>query len=172
MKKLIIVALCACLLVGCAPSEAQLQAAVAQTVQAFTAVPSNTAYPTLTPWPTYTPYPTQTPKIVVVTATSSPTPKFTPTITNTKPPTPTATNTPNPLTADKEAGNYLVGVDIAPGLWRNNGTSDSCYWTINDKFGGIINNYFGMGGGTMYIPAGAFSVRLERECGTWTYMGQ
>jgi len=71
----------------------------------------------------------------------------------------------------KPAGNYLVGVDIAPGVWRNNGTTDNCYWEVTDRSGSIISNDFGMGGGTAYIPASAFQVSFNEDCGVWTYLG-
>jgi hypothetical protein len=67
-------------------------------------------------------------------------------------------------------GFYLVNLEIAPGLWRSQGTQDDCYWEIDTRTGDIINNHFGMAGGTMYIPESAFQVRLE-DCGTWVYLG-
>jgi hypothetical protein len=80
------------------------------------------------------------------------------------------TPTPNPLQRDKSDGFYLVGVEIAPGVWRSQGNSDNCYWSINTRTGDIIKNYFGMAGGTMYIPSTAFQVTLQ-DCGNWVYLG-
>jgi hypothetical protein len=159
------------LLSACAPSGEAIQKAVDSTLSA---IPPATAYPTLTSYPTYTKEPTYTPQatytkepiqVIVVTPTFTEAPLYTPTITITPPPT------QDPLTADKEPGNYLVGTDIAPGVWRNNGQSSECYWKVSSRTGDIIDNYFGMGGGTMYIPKNAFSVELHEECGTWTYLG-
>ena len=48
------------LLASCAPSEEALQSHLADTVEAFTPVPTQTAYPTQTAMATYTPYPTAT----------------------------------------------------------------------------------------------------------------
>lgn len=120
---------------------------------------------TQSPYPTYTIPSTQT--AWVVTVTSSPTPEFTPTITNTPEP---PTSTPDPLRADKLPGLYLVNVDIAPGVWRNNGQGDDCYWSVTTETGGIIDNFLGMGGGTIYIPPNAFQVELTPQCGTWTFL--
>jgi hypothetical protein len=162
------------ILSGCAPTPQQLATPVAATVNAIptaTNYPTSTPYKTLTPYPTYTFYPTytippsQTPKIIIVTPTSSPTPEFTPT--NTLPPTATM----DPAQSKKSDGFYLVGADIAPGVWKSEGVGDSCYWEITTKTGDIINNHFGMSGGTMYIPSSGFQVQLK-ECGEWSFMGQ
>ena len=91
--------------------------------------------------------------------TSTPTPVF------------TATPTIEPLYAPRYDGFYLVGVDIAPGLWRSSGESDHCYWSLTTKTGDIINNHFGMAGGTVYIPETAFQVEF-RDCDEWTYLGK
>lgn len=71
---------------------------------------------------------------------------------------------------EKQPGIYLVNVDIAPGIWRNNGTSDECYWEITTESGDVIDNHMGMSGGTANIPATAFQVTFEKECGTWTFL--
>lgn len=169
------------LMVSCGPTPEQIAVPMYATMTAypsaspyptytlqptFTLFPTQTSYPTLTPYPTYTSEPTQTPKIMVVTATLSPTPLESPTITN----TPTAT--PDPTMSDKTGGFYLVGTDIAPGVWRSNGTGEGCYWSVTTKTGDIIDNHFGKAGGTMYVPATGFQVELNDKCGTWVYMGQ
>lgn len=74
------------------------------------------------------------------------------------------------LTDTKAPGIYLVGVDIAPGVWRSQGSSDECYWEITTKTGTIIENHSGMAGGTMYIPKKAFQVLLDSECGNWEFL--
>jgi hypothetical protein len=81
-----------------------------------------------------------------------------------------STPTPDPLHSSKKDGFFLVGIDIAPGIWQSSGTGNSCYWEITTKTGYILNNHFGMSGGTMYIPATAFQVQLQ-NCGVWTYFG-
>ena len=162
------------MVVSCKPTPEQLAKPLAETMAA---IPTQTAYPTYTPentqtpYPTYTVIPTYTPWIKIVTPTFTSTPKYTPTLTNTPTITSTPTNTPNPLTKDKKNGFYLVGIDIAPGLWRSTGNSDGCYWALTSKTGDIIDNHFGMSGGTMFIVAFAFQVELE-DCGTWVYLGQ
>ncbi len=92
--------------------------------------------------------------------------------TGTSGPTSTPAPTQDRTKADKSAGFYLVGQDIAPGVWRNDGSSDGCYWAITSKTGDILSNHFGMGGGTMFVDPGGFQVELSAECGTWTYIGQ
>jgi hypothetical protein len=66
-------------------------------------------------------------------------------------------------------GVYLVNVDIGPGIWRNSSTRDDCYWQRSDKYGEIIDNYLGFGGGTIYIDPTDFSIEFDEDCGAWTY---
>lgn len=70
----------------------------------------------------------------------------------------------------KLPGFYLVNIDIAPGVWRNFGDSDSCYWSVTNWKGEIIDNFFGMTGGTMYVPTNAFQVEISKECGAWVLL--
>jgi hypothetical protein len=104
--------------------------------------------------------PTQTPVIIIkiVTSTFSNTPVYTPQPTD------------DPLTKTRRDGFYLVNIEIAPGLWHSQGTADKCYWSITTRTDDIINNFYGMAGGTMNIPATAFQVSLE-DCGDWVYLG-
>lgn len=163
--------LIAILVTACAPSNKAIQTAIALTPSS-TAYPTHTAYPSHTPYPTYTIPPTYTAviKIKIVTKTSTPTPIYTPTETLIPTETSTITPTKDPLTTDKNSGFYLVGVKIAPGLWKSNGTGNRCYWAVTTKTGDIIKNHYGMGGGTAYIPATGFQVEFN-DCGTWTYLG-
>jgi hypothetical protein len=126
---------------------------------------SSTPIPTYTPAPTYTKYPTQTP--FVVTATNTATPKFTPTETE----VPTATL--NPLEQPKAAKYYIVGEEIAPGLWRSNPDSgeDMCYAETLSRTGDLLSNVLSSPGVTIYVPSSAFAVDLKR-CGPWTYLGE
>jgi hypothetical protein len=154
--------------------EARVQSGIKEGISTmiagFTEVSTNTPYPTYTLYPTLTPNPTYTPDIIIVTATYTSTPEYTPTITLTPTDTATASNTPDFTKSDKTNGFYLVGSEMAPGIWRSNGTQDYCYWEITTSTGDIINNHFGMAGGTMYVPSSGFQVMLE-DCGTWTYIG-
>ncbi len=181
MKNLFLLVIFLFLAAGCAPSESAIQTPVAGTLAAIptqTAYPTLTKYPTLTPNNTATPYPTytlpatQTQWVIVVTATNTPTPINSPTPTMIPTETFTVTPTKDPLTEDKKKGFYLVGIDIATGIWRSSGESDSCYWSITTRTGNIINNHFGMAGGTMYISSNAYQVEMNADCGTWTYLGE
>lgn len=138
-----------------------------------TPYPTYTVFPTFTPLPTYTPVNTQTPNVVVetvvVVATDTPTPLYTPTITNTSTSTPTLTSTPDPLKAPRGNGFYLVGSEIAPGVWDSDGTGDGCYWKVTNAEGKILDNHYGLAGGTAYVPSTAFQVLFE-DCGTWTWL--
>ena len=153
MKRLLSALLALFILTACAPSAQSVQTAIAQTQTAWTKVPTQTARPTYTPPPTV--YVT---KVVIVTATFTATPEFTPSATL------------DPLFQPKGDGFYLVGVDIAPGVWRSTGTGTKCYWEVTEKNGDIVDNNFGMSGGTAYIPPTAFQVQFEK-CGDWVYMG-
>lgn len=79
-----------------------------------------------------------------------------------------------PLTEDaaepKDDGFYTVGVEIATGQWRSTGTGDSCYWARLDGYQGILDNHFGMSGGTITIWASDYEVVFD-DCGTWEYLG-
>ena len=178
MKKVIIILFVFMLFSSCTPKPEQIQPYVEQTLADWptqtayptqTANPTNTPYPTYTALPTYTKMPTTTPVVKIVTATSTATPIYTPT--NTLPPTATATITPtaDPLKQSRGDGIYLVGVEIAPGVWDSNGTGDSCYWEVSTATGDIISNHFGAAGGTAYVPPTAFQVWFS-DCGIWTWL--
>ena len=124
---------------------------------------------------------------VVVTATptptpvNSPTPTLTPSITPTPSNTPTSTPTPNidatatveamgELIEPKDDGFYLVGIDIAPGLWRSQGDGEDCYWQRLDSDQETLDNHYGQAGGTVRIRPTDFEVHFKR-CGTWIYLG-
>jgi len=174
MRRLLIVAILF-FITACStkPSESAIQTAIAQTKALWTSIPTNTAYPTHTPNNTFTPWVVT--ELVIPTFTV--TPLFTPTITDTALPpteTPNLTQTSEAqvlalLRSDKGNGFYLVGVDIEPGVWRSTGTAEDCYWETTTKTGDLIQNHFGMSGGTAYIPASAFQVRFE-DCGMWVFI--
>ena len=184
MRRILVLSLVFVFLSSCAPSAEQIKLAVVGTLAA---IPTYTPYPTYTPQePTYTPGPTQTPVIIVVIATYPPPDSAPPTQAPAAPeiileptfapaataPAPTqAPEIPGTRTADKGPGIYLVGIDIAPGVWRNNGTSDNCLWRRQDRKGELIKMFWGQGGGTIYIDPTDFQVDLQKDCGTWTYLG-
>lgn len=70
----------------------------------------------------------------------------------------------------KGDGFYTVGVEIMVGRWDSTGTGDSCYWARYDSYQGILDNHFGMAGGTVLIRETDYEVEFNR-CGTWVYLG-
>jgi len=81
--------------------------------------------------------------------------------------------TPSP-TAPFSDGVYIVGVDIAPGLWQNSDSSGGCYWARLSGFGGTLDE----------IIANEFSETIQvvrihptdrgfetEGCGVWTRIG-
>ena len=178
MKKLFSILIVLFLIASCTPKPEQIQPYLEQTLSQWPtqtayptqiANPTNTPYPTYTALPTYTKMPTTTPVIKIVTATSTSTPVYTPTETLPPTATPTIIPTADLLKQPKGDGFYIVGVEIAPGVWDSNGTGNSCYWEVSTATGDIINNHFGLAGGTAYVPATAFQVRFS-DCGTWIWL--
>lgn len=118
----------------------------------------------------YTPTPTITETVLptntlrpTATKGDTPTPKFTPTETSTKKPT------TSPMETAKSDGFYLIGEDIAPGVWRSHGDGERCYWKVTTKTGDTIDNHYGQAGGTAYIPPNGFQVQFQ-DCGSWTFL--
>ncbi len=69
---------------------------------------------------------------------------------------------------------YRVGIDIAPGLYRNNDSSEGCYWVRLRDFGGRFND----------IIANEYSHSIQivrifptdrgfksEDCGVWKRIG-
>lgn len=130
-----------------------------------------TLYPTHTPFATYTKFPTHTPY-----PTYTALPSLTPNATYTAQPTPepqvvwqivTATDDPDVLKADKKDGFYLVGIDIAPGIWtiRTDASFTKCYWKLTDRRNQIIRNYLGTAGGSIFIDDTMLQLEIQ-NCGT------
>ena len=145
----------------------------AATTEPQTVIITATEGPTQTPFViTATNPPVMPTQAFIPTATIEPpitnTPTITLTLTNTKSPT----ALPDQTHTDKGPGFYLVGTDIAPGVWRSRGTGDSCYWATTSKTGDILSNHFGMAGGTMYVAPSAWQVEINKDCGYMTYIGQ
>lgn len=170
MKRMILFFIVFFIIAACSPKPDQVARLVEQTLSA---VPTQTAYPTYTTLPTYTPANTQTPDIRVtqqiVTASNTPTPLLSPTPSSTPTDTPTVTPTTDLLKKSRGNGFYLVGEEIAPGIWDSDGSGTSCYWEVTNAYGDIINNHFGLAGGTAYVPTSAFQVLFE-DCGNWTWL--
>jgi hypothetical protein len=76
------------------------------------------------------------------------------------------------LTAPKEDGVYLVGVEIMRGTWRATGNGgQSCYW-VRRKYDGIVfENYYGSAETSITIQDMDFEVEFQ-NCGTWVYIGE
>jgi hypothetical protein len=186
MKKIIAAVFVILLLAACAPPPQAIQSAVAGTQAAWTQVPTQTAYATYTAYPTMTEYPTYTAVIVtqvvtqIVTITSTPMPLYTPTDTGTPTKTPNvkATTTAEALAAlraDKGDGSYMVGTEIAPGIWRSGGgNSDEKCWIQIKKLSGDLMGIAGdLPGGTIRIPAGEYIVYIGGGSGnkcTWSFL--
>lgn len=130
---------------------------------------------TFTPTPLNTPTPSNTPTI-------TPTPSQTPTATPSSTPTPSPTATATPdlaatatieaygvLAAPKGNGFYTVGQEILPGKWRSSGGGGSCYWARLNANQELLDNHFGLAGGTVNIRPTDFEVEFN-GCGTWTYV--
>lgn len=73
-------------------------------------------------------------------------------------------------TEPKSDGFYTVNVEIAPGRWRSTGSSDACYWVRLDENQVVLENHFGLSGGTLFVPETDYEVAFE-DCGTWRYLG-
>jgi hypothetical protein len=88
------------------------------------------------------------------------------------------TNDLSPITSAPVApfsnGQYQVGAEVAPGLWRNSDSSEGCYWERQSGFSGelgdIIANSFSFSIQTVQISAGDVGF-LASRCGTWTKIG-
>lgn len=75
------------------------------------------------------------------------------------------------LAAPKGDGFWTIGVEMAPGRWRSNGTADDCYWKIapDGSPDDIIDNHFGNAGGTVTLVVGQ---EFETDdCGMWELVG-
>ena len=77
-------------------------------------------------------------------------------------------------TADFGDGTWIVNVDVGPGTWRNNDSSEGCYWERQSDFNGdldsIIANDFSTSIQTVTISASDAGF-TSKGCGTWTRIG-
>lgn len=74
----------------------------------------------------------------------------------------------NPF-APKSDGYHRVGIDIAPGLWRSNGSNDDCFWERLNSRDEAYDSHFGYAGGSVRIRENDDRVRFV-NCATWTYV--
>ncbi|PKN98360.1 MAG: hypothetical protein CVU42_12575 [Chloroflexi bacterium HGW-Chloroflexi-4] len=111
---------------------------------------------------------------IIITATYSG-PTATATITN----TPTPTNTPEPTVdttkTDKRDGSFMVGSEIAPGIWRSSGgvSDKECALVIKSYSGDTKDITYSLPGGTIRIPSGEFIVYIGGGSGNeciWTFL--
>jgi len=75
--------------------------------------------------------------------------------------------------APKRTGSFLVGPEIAPGIWRSEGTGESCWIQVKDLSGKVVDISGDPPGGTIRIPAGDLIVVIDAilnpDC-TWEYL--
>lgn len=76
---------------------------------------------------------------------------------------------PEKQAAPKPDGFYLVGVDIAPGVWRSTGQGGSCYWARNNLTQDLIDNDLGFAGGAVTIQPSDVEF-YTRGCGNWVML--
>lgn len=68
-------------------------------------------------------------------------------------------------------GTYLVGTEIAVGLWRSLSSEQRfCYWARRKYDGILLGSYYGLPGTEMRIYEIDYEVELD-GCGTWIFMG-
>ena len=88
--------------------------------------------------------------------------------------TPAPTFTPKPTIdrtkTNKGEGSYLIGSDIAPGIWRSSGSGE-CYLEVDNLSGDLLNNSLNPAGATFRIPAGDYLIVISSALGncTWSY---
>lgn len=65
----------------------------------------------------------------------------------------------------KGDGYYLIGVEIASGVWETANGSDSCYWALLDNNQETLKNHFGPSGGTINLAGNYYELEIK-NCGT------
>jgi hypothetical protein len=70
------------------------------------------------------------------------------------------------------SGAWIVGIDIAPGIYRSTGMAQSCYWRRVSGFGGGYDESIevGFAGGiqTVSILVTDAGFSADEDCGTWS----
>lgn len=82
--------------------------------------------------------------------------------------TPTETTPPEPATTFTD-GTHMVGSDIQPGTYRNEG-NETCYWARLSGFGGTVEDIIANDNprGQGFVTIGADDVAFKSQlCGTW-----
>ena len=68
-------------------------------------------------------------------------------------------------------GIYIVGAQIAPGVWRSQSSDQRfCYWARRKYDGVVLNSYYGLPGIEMRVQASDYEIEFD-GCGMWVYMG-
>lgn len=100
-------------------------------------------------------------------------PNFAPTSTITTPPTRRQAShaTYTAMRASKGDGTFLVGVEIAVGIWASSPSrTESCFWARRKANGVIFESYFGPPTETtISIQPGDYEFETL-GCGTWTFV--
>lgn len=65
------------------------------------------------------------------------------------------------MKAPKGRGSYLVGVEMAPGIWRSSGTEDTCYLKLNSLAGELEDIVGDPPGSTFSVPVGDYIVIIS-----------
>jgi hypothetical protein len=160
------------------PDPNQIEALVQERIAliaTYTPYPTLVPYPTYTPLPTYTPAPTQTPHIVVVTATTSPTPIFTPTDTSTPTITPTFTNTPtftptpNTTKTAQAIANATKGADATATRQARNARATQVAQYPEADWKALLNYADDHIGEKVKIRAQVFNINSNTEFQMWNW---
>jgi len=69
------------------------------------------------------------------------------------------------MSAPKNDGFYLIGVEIAQGVWETENGQSACYWALLDNNQEILKNHFGLSGGTINLTENYYELEI-RNCGT------
>ena len=83
-----------------------------------------------------------------------------------------------PVTTSQTAsfgdGTFIIGTDVAAGLWQSNGSGASCYWERLSGFGGVsadrIANFFGSAPSVVTISPTDKGFHSS-GCGNWSKIG-
>ena len=73
-------------------------------------------------------------------------------------------------TEQKGDGFYTVNVEIAPGRWQSTDSGDACYWSRLTGTQDILDNHFGLAGGTVTVRSTDYEIVFD-DCGMWEYLG-
>ena len=78
-------------------------------------------------------------------------------------------------TSPHGGGHFVVGTEVAAGIWRNSDSSGGCYWARLQGFSGqladVISNEFTFDIQTVSISATDVGFYASSDCGTWAFLG-